>query len=445
MRGARLTVGRNEIPPLVVISLALTNLSVAQIGDFRLMVFWPILLVALGTCAKFKDGAQVPSTAILFLLAVALMLFSTLVNLPGLKTTSLALTLGWTVYWYFLVTLGRQRLAHDMDQTLSRVAKIYFLSLLLSALMVMLGWQESPLPNFLGWIYDQNQGQVRYYGPTSEPSYAALILGITGLGILRWRHVHRLPARCRRSDLVFMGILISLLFLRSIYGYVVALVLLSAFAAQTTRRSGAGVLLTLALVPFLPFFAELLPQDSRFRMIFTQLSHLSFVGFREVDSSAYMRFGPSIEMLSRVSLGQPEFWIGHGAGSAQLFFGNIYRDLVAHDLSTMDFGFFPSFLFDYGALACLVILLYLFTISQGAFSTQARFIIFIALFNCNFNTALFWYLITVVILTSPKAVTVERDGSRLTPGIDDGIRPAHIASSITNPKHTTLLRYKQKS
>ena len=436
MNRARGSYRKIRVLHLVVITLALTNVSVAQIGDFRLLVFWPILMLAMLTSTNFKDGTRLPRTAIAFLLVAVLMQISGLANLSKVKATSLALSLGWIVYWYWLVTDWRPRLALNMEQTLSWVAKIYFGAILLSALLVFLGWKDSPLPNFLGWIYDLRQGHPRFYGPTSEPSYAALILGITGLGILRARIGHGLPARSRSSDLVFIGILISLLFLRSIYSIVVALVLLPAFAMHKTTRPGSGMLLALVLVPFLPFFAVLIPDDSRFGIIFAQLSQLSFLGLREVDSSAYMRFGPSIEMLLRVSLDQPEFWIGHGAGSAQTFFGNIFSVLLENNLSTMNFGFFPSFVFDYGVLASLVMLIYLFAIAHGAFSLQTRFLIFIALFNCNFNTAIFWYLITVVLLTSPHAIAAGRKRLRSKISGDNSAGVVDTALPVLSREHT---------
>lgn len=402
------SIGRDDLLSLVLVALALTNLSVAQFGDFRLTIFWPVFLLTMTTNTKSRGWTQLPRSTGAFPLAVVLMMLSWVINHAEIKMTTVALSVGWIIYWYWLTVVWGSRLVHDMERTLSWIAYIFFFTLLASGLLSFLGWSESPLPNLLGWVLDLRSGQPRFYGPTSEPSYAAVILGITGLGILRTRIGLGLPARSRSSDFVFVGILVSLLFVRSIYGIVVALLLLSAATSQATKRSSARVLFVLAFVPLILLLIELIPEDSRIARVFTLISQFNFHALQITDNSAYMRFGPTIEMISQLTPGQVEFWIGHGAGTAERFFGDLFGHLAGEDINAINLGFFPAFVFDYGVLISLAILVYLFLIARGPFSAHARFLVFIALLNCNFNTNLFWFLITVVFLTSPKMIGAHR-------------------------------------
>lgn len=401
-----LSFSRASLLPLVVIALSLTNVSVAQFGDFRLMVFWPALLLAIAFNTRLSRQPRLPHSTGAFLLATALMMASSAINLSAVKLNTVAHSLGWIIYWYLLTMVWAPRFVQDMERTLTRIAYIYFLAILASALLIFLGWNESPVPNLLGWVLDARSDQPRFFGPTSEPSYAALILGVTALGILRIRVGLGLSARSRSSDLVLASIFVVLMLLNSIYGFVVALFLLSAISAQAMKRSVARVLFVLGLVPLLLFVINLIPEESRVWQVFAILSEFNFELLQSVDNSAYMRFGPTIEMFQHLSLGQPEFWIGHGAGTAEAFFGVLFSFVIDDGTEFINLGFFPAFVFDYGALASVSILVYLFSIARGSFSFYTRLLVFIALLNCNFNTNMFWFLITVVFATSPQVIGV---------------------------------------
>lgn len=390
--------------PLVVIALSLTNVSVAQFGDFRLMVFWPALLLAIAVNVSLSRELRLPRAAGAFLLATALMMVSWAINLAAVKITTAAYSLGWIVYWYWLTVVWGPRLVTDMELTLTRIAYIYFLAIAASALLNFLGWHESPLPNLLGWVLDVRSGQPRFFGPTSEPSYAALILGVTALGILRIRIGLGLSVRSRSSDFAFASTFVALMLLNSIYGFAVALLLLSAISAQAMKRSVARMLFVLGLVPLLPFVINLIPDESRLGQLLALLPQFNFTVLQIVDNSAYMRFGPTIEMFQHLSPGQLEFWIGHGAGTAEAFFGNLFSHVIDEDKTSINLGFIPAFVFDHGALASVSILAYLFSIARGPFSLYTRLLVIVALLNCNFNTNLFWFLITVVFATSPQVI-----------------------------------------
>lgn len=390
--------------PLVVIALSLTNVSVAQFGDFQLMVFWPALLLAIIFNTSLSRESRLPRATGAFLLATGLMIVSWVINFSAVKITTAVYSLGWIVYWYWFTAVWGPRLVQDMERTLTRIAYIYLLAIAASALLSFLGWDESPLPNLLGWVLDIRSGQPRFFGPTSEPSYAALILGVTALGILRIRIGLGLSTRSRSSDFAFASIFVAVLFLNSIYGFAVALLLLSAVSAQAMKRSLAIMLFVLGLVPLLPLVINLIPDEARFSQVFTLLTQFNLAELHRVDNSAYMRFGPTIEMFQHISPGQLEFWIGHGAGTAEAFFGDLFSYVIADNKTSINLGFIPAFVFDHGVLASVSILVYLFSIARGPLSLYTRLLVFIALLNCNFNTNMFWFLITVVFATSPQVI-----------------------------------------
>lgn len=390
---------------LVVLALALTNVSIFEIDGFRLMVFWPLFFFAVAVGLILRGRlARLPRSAAPFSIAAILMILSSAINSAVVSKTTFAFSLGWIVYWYWLtVSLGPQ-LAGGMERSMSRVAYVYFFALAACFLLIFAGFPESPWPDFFGWVYDVRSGRPRFYGPTTEPSYAALILGATALAILRFRNGLGLPARSWASDLVFVGILVSLLALRSVYGIVVLLLLVVAVATPAMKRPAAGLLLVFVFLFLLPAVLELMPGDTRLLRVAALMSQGRFADLQLVDNSAYLRFGPALEFFSRVSLLEMEFWIGHGAGAAERFFGDLFGRLASEDNNLMNVGFFPAYVYDYGVLPTAGVLVYLFSIAAGPFSTYTRFLIFIGLWNFNFNTNIFWYFATAVFITSPEVI-----------------------------------------
>jgi hypothetical protein len=87
-------------------------------------------------------------------------------------------------------------------------------------------------------------------------------------------------------------------------------------------------------------------------------------------------------------------WFGAGAGAAGSFFAEFLSGILVDDAEKLDMGFIPAFVFDYGIIG--TILLVFFFVST-AYNLPLPFwvCIFLILPNCNINTQIFWFTLTI--------------------------------------------------
>lgn len=385
---------------LVIIALSFTNVSVATIGaDFRIMLFWPILAIAILANLKFSRSNEPPPKSLLFFGGFLMMAMSLAVNLDSNAITTAIFTLAWIAYWIWLILVRRAIEPVSVRRTLEWVILIYFFIILASVASALIGVSEPPIPELMGWTNDSSGILPRFFGPTTEPSYAALILGASWLGI------RRLPARDDknakfRKRLVLVAVFGSLLALQSIYGFLVAILLASTMLTGYTARAQRIWLVSLAVLA-MPFLLALVPSSTRLGRVLEVLPTMDLTKLQLVDNSAYMRIGPFYDMMSNASPLSIPFWLGNGAGVAEMYFSNLMGFVSGGTLMILNLGFFPAFVYDFGALPAAIIVIYLMLICAGPFSTQSRALIILALFNCNFNTHLFWFIATCMFLSMP--------------------------------------------
>jgi len=163
------------------------------------------------------------------------------------------------------------------------------------------------------------------------------------------------------------------------------------------------IAVTALLLPFLSFdFDRLKPL---LEVLSDFVTHGSlwdlFDAIKYADASAWFRFGPFVEYFRDLEVAQlSNFLLGNGAGTSTAYFGEKYILHIdpewfgADGKPNMDLPFFPAFLYDYGVLATLVLLYFIWRLMKNI--KGIILLIPLALFvffNSNFNTSIFWFLI----------------------------------------------------
>lgn len=269
---------------------------------------------------------------------------------------------------------------------------------------------------------DISRNIPRSFGPSTEPSYSALTLTIAMWVICSSKNSSSINIR-----LLLFLYFISIVIIGSGIGFLTAMLLLvylfTTSNVKVFRIEKAVVLIFLLVgLPFLSF------EIDRLKPLFELFCDFLVKGniwdlsdaIKYADSSAWFRFGPFVEYIR--DLQTPKiggFLLGNGAGTSTAYFGEKYimhldpEWFGADGKPHMDLPFFPAFLYDYGAIASLILLYFLGNLmkSTGGFILLLPIALFV-LFNSNFNTSIFWfftYSLLVINVLKRKEYTVAKN------------------------------------
>lgn len=392
-----MTSGKKNLIYITVVALSLTNVAVAGGEEtFRLMLFWPVLFVAIIVNISPSRNHPFPPYSFIFYAAVLAMSMSFVMNYNNSEVSTMIFSMAWISYWSWLIFMRWKIDPLIVRRTLEWVILIYFVLILISVVFVLFEVGESPVPEVFGWT--EGPGFPRFYGATTEPSYAALILGACWLGIRRIPVAEDRNIKVRERY-VLVAFVVSLLALQSVYGLLVAMLAASTKLTGYTERAQRICLIGLTLIAT-PFLLAMIPQNTRIGAIVSQIPSMDINKLQIIDNSAFMRIGPFYEVVSSASFFDIEFWMGHGAGISEFYFANIFGYLAGTTLY-LNLGFLPAFIHDFGTISSAIIFIYLMKISTGPLSYQSRSLVILTLFNCNFNTQLFWFVATCMFLSAP--------------------------------------------
>jgi hypothetical protein len=138
------------------------------------------------------------------------------------------------------------------------------------------------------------------------------------------------------------------------------------------------------------------PALTRVVNIISKLKPNELPTITKIDASAAFRVMPTYYYVRDIDLTDVHFYFGHGAGQSSAF---LVPYLFKVNVETYEGGFLPQFLYDYGIL--FGVIFFLFIKREVLFKTFSfeTFVILLMLTNANFNTQLFWLLITIFALT----------------------------------------------
>lgn len=380
------------IAACIFIALSLTGLVVLSIGSFDISPY----LLALAGCGGFLllyqsyagektlIGATdaVPVAGTLLCLAA--------LNWSGGRASSLAYSFMFLLGYVIWVN-ARARLTRDDVASLFRIIVFaYFVNVALAQFCQMTGWHNAMLDSFLQWQVDFRSDQVRYFGFSSEPSYAAFIVVVSFFGALRLRQ-----AAGKGIPYITAAATIYLVYsFGSIYGYLLALAVLYTECYRRWRLWTVVATGSLAVVAVAFNLESLMSDSTRVGRILQALLSGDIAGLGMADSSTALRVFPTYDYVTKLSITDWHAWLGHGAGTSATYIKDQY--LLFNPEGKADLlrlAFFPAFLYDYGLVGAGVIIWFVKQQIVSRLFSFSGLIALLLLFNANFNSQLFWFVL----------------------------------------------------
>ncbi|MFH1373070.1 MAG: hypothetical protein ABII79_04675 [bacterium] len=402
----------------LILTLACTAITLMTIGEVPVSIFLLVSVPALTLAAIYFFIWRGRVKLFGVWVIAAYICLSSLINLHDAKLTSVIYSGIFLLTFLVLMNCRRYLPVETFSRTLRAVIILYFANVVISQVLVMTGAADDVLGNIFHRLYDERIGVVRYYGFSSEPSYAAFVVLVSFLG---W---YSLPGAASRRQLLLYSALVlyQVVAFSSIYGYLLAVAVAGVIAyRELPRRIFYLLPATLLLVAVMADFQTVVDSGSRVVRIAQALVSgqiLSALDLNDIDSSLFLRIAPFTEYFNSLNPADYHCYLGHGAMASTSFMTDTFLSHVHPDGDTVRTGFIPAFLYDYGLIgASLVIVLLLRLISGRKFSLAV--VIFLAmLFNANFNTQLFWYIVIVFALVGlyqPPPIEINTAHGRLQP------------------------------
>ena len=379
---------------LLLVSLAATDilLGIASLG-----IFWVFLAVA---ALSWHYGARArapwPASARWLVLVLVLMAASTAVNGAG-RPESLAYAALFGLYGLWLLKAADSFSPDAVAKAMKIILVAYFLSALAATLLIRLGVNDlDSFPLTRVWT-NTNSGETRPLGFSSEPSYAAFIVAFCWIVLVRLGRIH--PGRRDGFAACTIATLISLQLLGSIYGYLLSVVVLLTTLQLLPRRTRPVVVAVAAVAMLAGYFLLPSDDDSRSLRIFGAVMTGDLDTWLVEDTSSFFRFGPFFTYILSANFGDLQTWLGHGATSASYFFVDLFREHIEQSTETVELGFVPSFLYDYGLLTGAVFIGFAYRLTRGRHRVAIATMMLLLVFNANFSTQMLWFALTCALLS----------------------------------------------
>lgn len=288
------------------------------------------------------------------------------------------------------------------------VLTAYFVLLLMGQIYVLLGFFKGTyitkglVHGHFGTLYEAASG-FRYYSFSTEPSIAAFIVVTT---MYVYLELDNQSTRLKTKDLLVwvMGIYMIIAF-QSGYGVILFFAMLF---FKLSLRNSIILILTGILLVLVAVWIKL-PVADRIINILTSVNLNDIEGLRTIDSSASYRILPFYYYLNNINLTDFHFYFGYGAGAGSEF---LIPFLFNVPVSEFQGGFLPQFLYDYGLIFGLAFVIFIrreILMKWWSFDT---FLILFLLTNANFNTQVFWFVITCFALRKWYTVSDRRSQER---------------------------------
>ncbi len=386
------------IAVVLILTLACTAVILMTIGEVPVSIFLLVSVAAVPLVAIYMFIWRGRFNLFGVWVIAAYICLSSLINLHDAKLRSVIYSGIFLLTFLVLMNCRRYLPVETFSRTLRTVIILYFANVVISQVLVMTGLSDDFMGNIFHRLYDERIGVVRYFGFSSEPSYAAFIVLVSFLG---WYY---LPGARSRKQLLFYGLLVlyQVVAFSSIYGYLLATAVAGVIAyRELPRRIFYLLPVTLLLVAVMADFQTMVDHGSRFVRIVQALvtgQIQSTLDLNDIDSSLFLRIAPTIEYINSIQLADFKWYLGHGAMASTRFMTDTFYAHVHPEGDVLKAGFVPGFLYDYGLVGTAIVLRWVIkTISGRRFWLSGLFFLAV-LFNANFNTQLFWFIIVVFAL-----------------------------------------------
>lgn len=386
---------------ILLFALALTGVIVTTVAGISVSVFFVLLVIAtplfLASHLMAGKGLDLMGVGLVCGVMVAL----AILNLHTTKLTSLIYSVVFLTAFLMIVNGMKHVSKERFGLVLKAILILYFVNIMLAHVFIVAGISPGFLSGLFQRTLEYGTDLQRPYGFSSEPSYAAFIVTLSFYALYALGEVRG------RGAMFFYGtlMLLSVIVIHSMYGYLLATAIVIAVATrELPKRSTAFLLVALLLVGAVTNLDTLFSSGDRFiRIVVGLLSgeiH-SVLDLNEVDSSLFMRIAPFVEYVNGVHLTDIHTFIGHGAMAStgfatEAFYEHMHIDT---DSDLLRLGFLPSFLYDFGLVGAAIVLTWVFKRIIDNDVPLASVFFVSMLFNANFNTQLFWFVVIVLSMT----------------------------------------------
>jgi hypothetical protein len=348
-------------------------------------------------------------------LSIFLLVVSFLLNMHHSETFSFLYSIFFITAYFFFTSNFKSAVSYEaFIRGVRFIILLYFTVVIIGQIYVFLGLFEGTFISRgnahgpFGTIYEAGRG-FRFYSLSTEPSYAAFIV-VTLLYVFleSKKNSKLLDKENIRIGLICLYMLISF---QSGYGMILFVVLL--FFKLSLKNSLLVVLI--GLIGFgVAMYLEL-HVVSRLTYLIENFDISDFEQIKNVDLSASFRVLPIYYYLRDAELTSIHFYFGYGAGTGGPF---LIPYLFKVPVESYEGGFLPQFLYDYGIVFGIVFFYFLGKETLPSVFSFPAFVLVLMLTNANFNTQLFWFVITCLAMDKWYKVSVVE--KKLSPSLSLG-------------------------
>lgn len=391
----------------VLISLlliSLTNFIVIPVKGFApitlFLLFYPITIFLVIARLSIKLP-KLDFPAIYGL--ISYLLFVNVLNFGQARWPSLAYSILYCTFFLYIHQFGSLISRED----LVKISKIIIGLFLINVVFGQLAYYFLDQFYSINWLFQGTPslktGAMRFQGFSSEPSYAAFVVSVALLIFIR---LSRDTSRVK-TIFVLSTVYLTLSF-SSVYGYILLLLVLCDWLIrEKVVDTKFLVILTFAFsIGFVFLTPNTMGGDRLLNLLYLMMSgNFDLDTLRLLDSSAFMRLGPLFAYFQDINLFELRTYIGNGAGTSATYFGFLFEDVIdithrGYFTSTINLGFLPAFLFDYGLIGALLVFAIVIRRCLYKIVSIESIIILLLLFNANINTQLFWFVCVMLFLSN---------------------------------------------
>lgn len=373
---------------LVLILFSFTGVAIATLGNTEITPFHIVstFLLAVGFRKYLFKPIQGKQSLWLVLLMLGVVISSLLQN-------SNVFSILHFIYWGCIFLVFHQLFDRITTSMMIKVCKIilwsYFINILFSFLLYKIG-VSNVVSDFVFPHAIDEEGEVRFWGFSSEPSYTAIIITVAFVVLLYTKGLSSFPTKLRYLSVYILSIIL----IQSTYGYICLLFVVNMLFKGYKILRYIPLIIMIIGISLYSFENAYISRLTNLVNLFIDSKSIEnlFYGLNLTDSSAYFRVGPSYLYLQNLHFSDLSTWFGFGLGNDSEFFASIFSS-EAGAYERLALGFFPASFYTGGIVFSIGMLILIFKYMLNELPLGLKIFVLIVFFNCGFSTQLFWYVL----------------------------------------------------
>ena len=395
----------NKVSVVALVLFSYTVIGVGTIGKAMLTPFHLVMGILLVVYALYVEKKNIQLFLSLLLL-MGYMIFNNILNYP-IRFTSLTYSIIYGLELIVLYNLLRHCSKDLIKKAFYFIIASYGVNIVIGFLLIKLGLKIPVLEIVIGIV--RNESGVRAMGFSSEPSYASFIISVAYLAY-NTINDHEFNKQTAYLSAIYF---IPLLLLGSAYGLMFGVVTLIDWAWIYYKRMSPALrqlfpLLGIIIVYFGYNFVMQSKNEAveRIESLAETLNdpystvEKKLAKLQEDDPSAFARIAPTYLLIQQAEDEDFSLWMGAGAGTAGVVIPAFFQGvLIDDDDGDFDVGIMPSFIYDYGLIG-LMLLLVFFIISFRNLPFPFWLFLILVAPNAGINTQMLWFVLTSFVMVS---------------------------------------------